>query len=57
MRGHELRNEVEIGWRPGWVTMGPFIRQNVKWTPEQAEQVAEYLMASAKKAREKDPSK
>lgn len=44
-------NEVEIGWRNGMVTAGPFIGEHAVWTPEQAEQFAEYLIASAQKAR------
>jgi hypothetical protein len=47
-----LQNEVEIGWRCGIVTAGPFIRENVAWTPEQADQFAMYLKSAAHKARE-----
>ena len=51
-----LYNEIEIGWRGGKVTAGPFIRENAVWTPEQAEQFAEYLKSSAQKAREQKPA-
>jgi hypothetical protein len=47
-----IKNEVEIGWRDGLVTAGPFIRQNACWTPDQAEKFAEHLKSSAQKARE-----
>ena len=47
-----LYREIEIGWRGGLVTAGPFIRENATWTPEQAEKIAEYLKVSAQKARE-----
>ena len=47
-----IQNEIEIGWRNGVVTAGPFIRENVVWTPDQADQFAEYLRSSAQKARE-----
>jgi len=48
-------NEVEIGWIPGFVWAGPFIKPRVRWTPEQAEQFADYLKASAKEARGDEP--
>jgi hypothetical protein len=51
-----LYNEVEIGWSCGMVTAGPFIRENVVWTPEQADQMAEYLKGAAQKARERNSS-
>jgi len=46
-----VRNEIVIGWRDGLVTAGPFIGTHVVWTPEQAEQLADYLKAAAKEAR------
>ena len=44
-------SEVELGWIPGFVTAGPFLRPNVRWTPEQAEQFAGFLTNCAQKAR------
>lgn len=52
-----LKNEVEVGWRGGMVTAGPFIGPNVVWTPAQAEQFAAYLISAAKEAREQETSR
>ena len=43
--------EVAIGWRPGFVTAGPFIHPNACWTPEQAEQLSDLLRQCAELAR------
>jgi O-acetyl-ADP-ribose deacetylase (regulator of RNase III) len=44
-------NYVEIRSKAGKVTAGPFLRQHVMWTPDQAEQLADCLRAAAHEAR------
>ena len=48
----EITNEIEIRWRKGFVCAGPFIRENARWTPDQADQFADYLRSAAQSARE-----
>jgi hypothetical protein len=52
----EITNQIEIAWRKGFVCAGPFIRENVRWTPDQADQFADYLRSAAQSAREQTTS-
>lgn len=46
-----LENEIEIRWSGGKILVGPFIYQIASWTPDQAEELASYLINAAKEAR------
>ena len=49
-----IYNEVEISWREGKVLAEPFIHAYTVWTPEQAEQFANYLKQAAESARKQN---
>jgi hypothetical protein len=47
-----LVGEIEISCRHGKVNAGPFIGEYAQWTPDQAEQFADYLKSAAELARQ-----